>query len=186
MSNPSTDSSDASPIKVDVPSKLPKHCISLEIAMQLNKENFQTNNTSVNQTKPTFDQLFELNNLKAELQAKDMTIKNLKAHIKPANETSTSESVKKDIDKIETINIELEHRVAKLIAKNKHLKQTYKQLYDSIKPSRVRAKGHTETLVNQLNQKSAEVTDLNTQLQEKVFVMTSLKMILEIKRKGHS
>ncbi|GJS29253.1 retrovirus-related pol polyprotein from transposon TNT 1-94 [Tanacetum coccineum] len=117
-------------------SKLEQHCISLELAMQLNKENFQTNNTSVNQNEPTFDQLFQLNNLKVELQAKDMTIKNLKAHIKRENETSTSESVKKDIDEIETIKIELEHRVAKLIAENEHLKQTYKQLYDSIKPSR--------------------------------------------------
>ncbi|GKC65001.1 hypothetical protein Tco_1097599, partial [Tanacetum coccineum] len=47
------------------------------------------------------------------------------------------ESVKKDLDEIETINIELEHRVVtKLIAENEHLKQTCKQLYDSIKPSR--------------------------------------------------
>ncbi|GJR20148.1 ribonuclease H-like domain-containing protein [Tanacetum coccineum] len=86
-------------------SKLKQHCISLKLAMQLNKENFQTNNTSVNQNEPTFDQLFELNNLKAELQAKDMTIKKLKAHIKRVNESSTSESLKKDIDEIETINI---------------------------------------------------------------------------------
>ncbi|GJZ33461.1 retrovirus-related pol polyprotein from transposon TNT 1-94 [Tanacetum coccineum] len=50
---------------------------------------------------------------------------------------------------------------------------TYKQLYDSIKPSRVRAKEHVESLVNQLNQKSVEITDLNTQLQEKVFVITA-------------
>nr|GEU40079.1 putative reverse transcriptase domain-containing protein [Tanacetum cinerariifolium] len=48
--------------------------------------------------------------LRAELQAKDMTIQKLKEHIKRVNETSTSESVKKDFDEIETINIELEHR----------------------------------------------------------------------------
>ncbi|GJS30636.1 hypothetical protein Tco_0491256 [Tanacetum coccineum] len=54
----------------------------------------------------------------------------LKANIKCLNKNSTSESVKKDIDEIETINIELEHRVTKLIAENEHLKQTYKQLYD--------------------------------------------------------
>ncbi|GKF04470.1 hypothetical protein Tco_0035138 [Tanacetum coccineum] len=119
-------------------SKLEQHCISLELAMQLNKEIFQKNNTSVNQTEPSFDQLFELNNLKAELQAKDTTIEKLKANIKRLNKTSTTNSVKKDIDEIETINIELEHRVTKLIAENEHLKQTYKQLYDSIKPSRVR------------------------------------------------
>ncbi|GJW69232.1 hypothetical protein Tco_0123656 [Tanacetum coccineum] len=117
-------------------SKLEQHCISLELAMQLNKEIFQKNNTSVNQTEPSFDQLFELNNLKAELQAKDTTIEKLKANIKRLNKTSTTNNVKKDIDEIETINIELEHRVTKLIAENEHLKQTYKQLYDSIKPSR--------------------------------------------------
>nr|GEW67345.1 hypothetical protein [Tanacetum cinerariifolium] len=130
-------------------SKLEKHCISLEIAMQLNKEIFQKTNTSVNQTKTSFDQLFELNNLKAELQAKDTTIKKLKAHIKHINETSTSESVKRDFDEIETIDIEMEHRMTRLITENKHLKQTYKQLYDSIKPSCVRAKEQTESLVNQ-------------------------------------
>ncbi|GJY74592.1 integrase, catalytic region, zinc finger, CCHC-type containing protein [Tanacetum coccineum] len=109
-----------------------------------------------------------------KLQAKDTTIKKLKANIKRLNKTSTINSVKKDIDKIETINIELEHRVTKLIVENEHLKQTYKQLYDSIKPSRVQAKEHAESLVNQLNQKSIEITDLNAQLQEKVFVITAL------------
>ncbi|GJZ80815.1 integrase, catalytic region, zinc finger, CCHC-type containing protein [Tanacetum coccineum] len=148
-------------------SKLEQHFISLEIAMQINKEIFQKNNTSVNQTEPSFDQLFELNNLKAELQAKDTTIKKLKTHIKQVNETSTSESVKKDFDEIETINIELEHRVTKLIAENEHLKQTYKQLYDSIKPSRVRAKEQTKYLVNQVNQKKLkgnEITDNDAQM----------------------
>ncbi|GJU22483.1 retrovirus-related pol polyprotein from transposon TNT 1-94 [Tanacetum coccineum] len=52
---------------------------------------------------------------------------------------------------------------------------TYKQLYDSIKPSRAQAKEHAESLVNQLNQKSFEITDLNAQLQEKFFVITTLK-----------
>ncbi|GJU81101.1 hypothetical protein Tco_1283466 [Tanacetum coccineum] len=107
-------------------SKLEQHCISLELAMQLNKEIFQKNNTSMNQTEPSFDQLFELNNLKAELQAKDITIEKLKENIKCLNKTSTTNSVKKDIDEIETINLELEHMVAKLLAENEHLKQTYK------------------------------------------------------------
>ncbi|GKE82228.1 hypothetical protein Tco_1552228, partial [Tanacetum coccineum] len=112
-----------------------------------------------------------------------MTIKKLKAHIKRVNETYTSKSVKKDFDEIKTINIELEHRVTKLIAENEHLKQTYKKLYDSIKPSRVRAKEQTESLVNQVNQKSVEISDLNAQLQEKVFVITALKNDLK-KLKG--
>ncbi|GJT11680.1 retrovirus-related pol polyprotein from transposon TNT 1-94 [Tanacetum coccineum] len=156
-------------------SKLEQHCISLELAMQLNKEIFQKNNTSMNQTEPTFDHLFELNNLKADPQAKDTTIEKLKANIKCLNKTSTTNCMKKDIDEIESINIELEHRMAKLITENEHLKQIYKQVYDSIKPSCVRAKEHAESLVNQLNQKSVEITDLNAQLLEKVFVITALK-----------
>ncbi|GJS99707.1 hypothetical protein Tco_0820877 [Tanacetum coccineum] len=63
-------------------SELEQHCISFEITMQISKEIFQKNNIYVNETKPSFDQLFELNNLKVELQAKDTTIKKLKAHIK--------------------------------------------------------------------------------------------------------
>nr|GEV46999.1 bifunctional purple acid phosphatase 26-like [Tanacetum cinerariifolium] len=149
-------------------SKLEQRCISFELAMQLNKEIFQKNNTYVNQTEPLFDQLFELNNLKAELQAKDKTIKKLIANIKHLNKISTTNNVKKDIDEIETTNIELEHRVTKLIAENEHLKQIYKQLYVLIKPSRVQAKEHAESLVNQLNQMSVEITDLNAQLQEKL------------------
>ncbi|GJV30447.1 hypothetical protein Tco_1386895 [Tanacetum coccineum] len=141
-------------------SKLEQHCISHELAMQLNKEIFQTNNTSVNQTGPSFDQLFELNNLKVELQAKDTIIEKLKVNIKRLNKTSTTNSVKKDINEIETINIELKHRVTKLIDENEHLKQTYKQLYDSIKPSRVQAKEHAESLVNQLKQKKFKGKDI--------------------------
>ncbi|GJS94951.1 integrase, catalytic region, zinc finger, CCHC-type containing protein [Tanacetum coccineum] len=69
--------------------------------------------------------------------------------------------VKKDIEEIETINIELEHRVSKLIAENEHLKQTYKQPYDSIKPTRTRSKEQCDALVSQVNQKSVEISDLN-------------------------
>ncbi|GJT71563.1 hypothetical protein Tco_1030849 [Tanacetum coccineum] len=35
------------------------------------------------------------------------------------------DKIKKDLEEIETINIELDHRVSKLIAENEHLKQTY-------------------------------------------------------------
>nr|GEV30834.1 uncharacterized mitochondrial protein AtMg00810-like [Tanacetum cinerariifolium] len=116
-------------------SKLEHHCISFELEMRLNKEIFQKNNTSVNQSEPLFDQWFELKILKAEFQEKDTIIEKLKENIKRLNKISTTNNVKKDIDKIETINIELEHRVTKLIAENEHLKQNYKQLYDSNKPS---------------------------------------------------
>ncbi|GJV63549.1 retrovirus-related pol polyprotein from transposon TNT 1-94 [Tanacetum coccineum] len=75
-------------------------------------------------------------------------------------------SVKMDMDDIETLNIELEHRVTKLVTENEHLKQTYKQLYDSIKPKRVQSKEQCDALIKQVNIKSGEISDLNAKLQE--------------------
>ncbi|GKE46772.1 hypothetical protein Tco_1478030 [Tanacetum coccineum] len=75
----------------------------------------------------------------------------------------------------ETISIELDHRVSKLIAENDHLKQTYKQLYDSIKETRIRSKEQCDALINQVNQKSVEISDLNVSLQDKGLIITALK-----------
>ncbi|GJW15115.1 retrovirus-related pol polyprotein from transposon TNT 1-94 [Tanacetum coccineum] len=77
------------------------------------------------------------------------------------------------LKEIETINIELDHKVTKLIAENEHLKQTYKQLYDSIKPARVRLKEQCADLTNQVNLKSVEIFDLNACLQEKKLELLS-------------
>ncbi|GJU56172.1 retrovirus-related pol polyprotein from transposon TNT 1-94 [Tanacetum coccineum] len=85
------------------------------------------------------------------------------------------DKVKKDLEEIETINIELDHRVSNLIAKNEHLKQTYKQLYDSIKPTRIRSKEQCDVLINQVNQKSMEISDLNAKIQEQGLTVTALK-----------
>nr|GEZ94377.1 hypothetical protein [Tanacetum cinerariifolium] len=70
-------------------------------------------------------------------QEKDMVIKKLKERIKSLSGNIKEEKIKQELEEIKTINIELDHRVTKLIAENEHLKQIYKQLYDSIKSSRV-------------------------------------------------
>ncbi|GJU18317.1 hypothetical protein Tco_1146283 [Tanacetum coccineum] len=85
------------------------------------------------------------------------------------------DKIKNDLEEIETINIELDHRVSKLIAENEYLKQTYKQLYDSIKPARIRSKEQCDDLINQVNLKFVEISDLNASLQEKVLVIIALK-----------
>ncbi|GJU17632.1 hypothetical protein Tco_1145598 [Tanacetum coccineum] len=154
---------------------LEKHCISLEVDTQLNQEIFQRDNSVSNQSALNFDQYFELNELKAQSQEKDTVIKKLKERIKSLIGNMNEDKVKKDIEEIETINIELDHRVSKLIAENEHLKQTYKQLYDSIKPTRIRSKEQCDALINQVNQKSMEISDLNVSLQEKDLVITALK-----------
>nr|GFC39931.1 hypothetical protein [Tanacetum cinerariifolium] len=77
----------------------------------------------------------------------------------------------------------LDHKVTKLAAENELLKQTFKKLYDSVKSSRVRSKEQCDDLINQVNLKSAEVSNLNASLQEKVLVITALKVQLN-KLKG--
>ncbi|GJS45518.1 integrase, catalytic region, zinc finger, CCHC-type containing protein, partial [Tanacetum coccineum] len=103
-----------------------------EADTQLNKEIFQRDTSVSNQSALSFDQLFELNELKAQSQEKDTT---------------------------------------------------YKQLYDSIKPARIRSKEQCDRLLNQVNLKSMEIFDLNASIQEKVLVITALKYELR-KLKG--
>ncbi|GJW31217.1 retrovirus-related pol polyprotein from transposon TNT 1-94 [Tanacetum coccineum] len=95
-------------------SQLEKHCISLELTMQLNQEIFQKDTFSDNQIALEIPEYFENNDLKAQLQAKDTTICKLKEHIKSMRENDKEEKDKHDMDEIETINIKLEHRMFKL------------------------------------------------------------------------
>nr|GEY25572.1 hypothetical protein [Tanacetum cinerariifolium] len=127
-------------------SNLEQHCISLEVVMQ------------------------------------DTVISKLKEIILSLRENVNPAKVKKDINEIETISIELEHIVAKLLFENEklhkekeHLKKTYKELYNSIKTSRVHAKEQCDSLIVNLNSKSMEHADLKAQIQEKIFANAALK-----------
>nr|GEW12059.1 hypothetical protein [Tanacetum cinerariifolium] len=134
----------------------------------------------------SFAELFEINDLKAQAQAKDTVILKLKKKLHSLSGDVNERNVKREVEEIETLNIELDHKVTKLVAKNEHLKQTYKQLYDSIKSSRVRSKEQCDDLINKVNLKSVEVSDLNTSLQEKVLVdvapLATLREIVESER----
>ncbi|GJR18912.1 retrovirus-related pol polyprotein from transposon TNT 1-94 [Tanacetum coccineum] len=152
-----------------------KDFVEKETYDKLFRRNFQRDNSVSNQSAPNFDQYFELNELKAQSQEKDTVIRKLKERIKSLSGNVNEDKVKMDIDDIETLNNELDPRVSKLIAENEHLKQTYKKLYDSIKPTRVRSKEQCDALVNQVSQKAMEISDLNVSLQEKDLVITALK-----------
>nr|GEU89153.1 retrovirus-related Pol polyprotein from transposon TNT 1-94 [Tanacetum cinerariifolium] len=138
---------------------LEKHCISLEVDTQLKKEIFQRNNSFLQQKR----------------------IKSLSGNVK-------EEKIKRELEDIKTINIELDHRVTKLVAENEHLKQTYKQLYDSIKSLRVRSvrsKEQCDDLIKQVNIKSAKNSDLNASLQEKVLVVQIVLWYLDSRCSKH-
>nr|GEV43557.1 hypothetical protein [Tanacetum cinerariifolium] len=111
---------------------LEKHCISLEVNIQLKKEISQKNTLFSLERALTFAELFEITNLKAHAQAKDTMIFKLKEKLHSLNGDVNERNVKREVEEIETLNIELDH-------------------------------------------KSAEVSDLNASLQEKVLVITALK-----------
>nr|GFC31356.1 hypothetical protein [Tanacetum cinerariifolium] len=123
---------------------LEKHCISLELNNQLNTELFQKDNVSSSEIAPNFADLFEINNLKAQIQEKDTVNLKLKEKIK----SFRADDKESKVEDIETQNLELDHRVTKLTAENNHLKQTFKQLFDSIKSLRVQSKEQCDELIN--------------------------------------
>ncbi|GJR60193.1 retrovirus-related pol polyprotein from transposon TNT 1-94 [Tanacetum coccineum] len=63
------------------------------------------------------------------------------------------------------------------------LENVFKEQFDSIKKTHVRTKEQSDSLIDKLNLKSAENEDLKAQIQDKVFVITSLKNDLQ-KLKG--
>nr|GEW21558.1 copia protein [Tanacetum cinerariifolium] len=85
-----------------------------------------------------------------------------------SKEKSNEAKVKHDIDVLETINIELEHKVAKLLKENETLKKHYKELFDSIKITRPKTIEHTTSLI-------ATNDKFKAQLQEKGFAIAALK-----------
>ncbi|GJS22822.1 retrovirus-related pol polyprotein from transposon TNT 1-94 [Tanacetum coccineum] len=171
-------------------SQLEKPCISLEVSMQLKQEVFQNNESSINQNVVEIQEYLEINDLKARLQDKDTTISKLKDTIKSLKMNTKEKNVHHDKCDLEPINEELENSVAKLLSENErlcneinHVKQVFKDQFDSIKQTRVRHKEQCDSLINKLNLKSVENEDLKAQIQDKVFVITSLKNDLR-KSKG--
>nr|GEV59722.1 hypothetical protein [Tanacetum cinerariifolium] len=162
--NPDTSVKSHTPVRIEAPSELPK-------------DNFREN-----QNAPRFNQLFEINELKSQSQEKDTVIRKLKDRIKSLSGKDSVENVKKDTDEIETITIKLEHSVAKLPFENENfrkeqedLKSIYKDQFDLIRKTRVQSKEHCASLIAQINAKSVKNSDLNAQLQEKVFAIVALK-----------
>ncbi|GJR23261.1 integrase, catalytic region, zinc finger, CCHC-type containing protein [Tanacetum coccineum] len=174
-------------LAVDVPNELPK--VSL-VNANLKKLKFHLTQfdsvvkkrTTPNALEEEIQEYFEINDLKARLQDKDKTICKLKDTIKSLIKNTKEENMNHDKCELEPINEELENSVAKLLSENKrlcneinHVKQVFKDQFDSIKQTCVRHKEHSDSLINKLNLKSMENKDLKGQLQDKVFVITSLK-----------
>ncbi|GJW15733.1 retrovirus-related pol polyprotein from transposon TNT 1-94 [Tanacetum coccineum] len=159
-------------------SQLEKHCISLELSIQLHQEIFQKDESCNKQNALDISEFFENNDLKAQLQDKDSTICKLKDIIKSMREKSKDDNVKYDYCELETKNVELESSVAKLLLENErlcneinHVKQVFKEQFDSIKKTRVRTKEQI---------KGKEIVDIAAQIPSaNTIVPGMLKLELE-------
>nr|GEV06234.1 hypothetical protein [Tanacetum cinerariifolium] len=63
----------------------------------------------------TFTELFEINDLKAQSQAKDTVILKLKEKLHSLNGDVNERNVKREVEEIETLNIELDHKEKVLV-----------------------------------------------------------------------
>ncbi|GJT98177.1 hypothetical protein Tco_1093695 [Tanacetum coccineum] len=151
------------------------------------KQSLEYENILLKKTVAKFQKYFsriEAHCIALELKYQNQALKSGQ-HGQILNETSNKAKIKHDIDEIETINIELEHSVAKLLTQNEHLnkenktlKKHYKNLYDSIKITRSKTIEQTTSLL-------ANNADLKARIQEKVFAISALKNDIR-KLKGNS
>ncbi|GKC90655.1 integrase, catalytic region, zinc finger, CCHC-type containing protein [Tanacetum coccineum] len=119
-------------------SQLERHCISLESSIQLNQVIFQKGESCDNQNALEIPEFFENNDLKAQLQDKE---------------------------------VEGYYKINE--------RKVFREQFNSIKKTCVHTKEHSNSLIDKMNLKSAENEDLKAQIQDKVFVIMSLKNDLQ-------
>ncbi|GJZ52156.1 hypothetical protein Tco_0606671 [Tanacetum coccineum] len=144
---------------------------------EYSKQSLESENILLKETVAQFQKDFsrmEAHCIALELKYQNQALKSGQ-HGQILNEISNKAKIDKEIDVLETMNIELEHNVAKL---HKTLKQHYKDLYDSIKITRSKTTEQTTSLL-------ANNAELKAQIQEKVFAIAALKNDLR-KLKGNS
>ncbi|GJR99636.1 hypothetical protein Tco_0316145 [Tanacetum coccineum] len=117
--------------------------IAFEIALQ-HKSRENNSLKTVQKENENFMASLQLENAHLKQTYKDLfeSVQRSKVEIKQCDEVK----VKDDFDEIETKNIELEHRVSSLLKENEHLKLVYKNLFDSIKKTRVHKENLRATL----------------------------------------
>ncbi|GKC13807.1 hypothetical protein Tco_1010589 [Tanacetum coccineum] len=108
-------------------------CLELKVELVNKNDVYIELSKCDNQNHPEIQEYFEQNDLKAQLQAKDTVISKLNETIHSLRENVNPAKVKKDIDEIETINIELEHNLKTQIQEKVFAKATLKNKLRKVK-----------------------------------------------------
>ncbi|GJV03854.1 actin-binding, cofilin/tropomyosin type protein [Tanacetum coccineum] len=142
------------------------------ITIELSDQSLESENVCLKKIVAQFQKYFgkleaHCINLELQLQMENNVLKSGQQS-QFLKEKGNEAKVKHDIDVIETINIELEHKVAKLLKENETLKRHYKEMFDSIKTTRAKNIEHTTSLI-------ATNDKFKAQIQEKGFAVAALK-----------
>nr|GEX20643.1 hypothetical protein [Tanacetum cinerariifolium] len=86
-----------------------------ELNLSATTTTVERNTVSTPDSAPTFVELFKINNLKAQAQAKDTVILKLKEKLRSLNGDVNKRTVKSEVEEIETLNIELDHKVVQIV-----------------------------------------------------------------------
>nr|GFB35152.1 hypothetical protein [Tanacetum cinerariifolium] len=91
--------------------RLLTHALSVEIVNIIVHDCMNRDIVSSSESAPTFAELFEINELKAQIQKKDTVILKLKEKLKYFSGDVKERKVERDVEEIETLNLELDHKV---------------------------------------------------------------------------
>nr|GEU71764.1 hypothetical protein [Tanacetum cinerariifolium] len=155
MSNPSTKTSDSSPVKMEAPKELPKIRTTPDACTEAPQSGIP----------------LRLSHFGGVIDWYQSTGYR---ELGPSDELDGTPTLP---DGRETKNVELENSVAKLLSEDEslckeinHVKQVFKDKFDSIKKTRVHTKEQCDSLFDKQNLKSAKNEDLKAQIQDKGIV----------------
>ncbi|GKD19404.1 hypothetical protein Tco_1208562 [Tanacetum coccineum] len=140
-------------------SKLKREYLNLQLKYQHLQESFDNNKSQTSQEAPDFNSFFKIKNLEHQIQEKDNVIRDLKVLVSNVNDRSCEPYNANDVTDLLEQNERFRAEIEKV-------KQHYKELYDSIKITRVHTREKTSTMLN-------EIESLKAQLKSKVSYVTS-------------
>jgi hypothetical protein len=125
-------------------SQLEKHCISLVITMQQKEESLQINQQCKNPELPEFREYFVINDLKAQLEEKNLTINTLRKQNAVLNDVYNNRMT----NNVDTSKMtELELKLSVLHNENVTLIRNCKTLNEYVKEERTKTGKHTTSLI---------------------------------------
>nr|GFB48468.1 hypothetical protein [Tanacetum cinerariifolium] len=163
---------------------LEKHYISLEVNNQLNTKIFQRDTVSSSESAPTFAELFETNDLKAQIQEKDTVILKLKEKIKSSSGDVKERKVESKVEEIETQNLELDHKAQAKDTVILQLKEQLRSLKGDVTDRNVKREiEEIETLNIELGHKVTKLVVENEHLKQTYKQLKSKSVKTPVKRK---